>query len=246
MAFYHCLLLDVDGTMLNFDAAEDSAIQKTLQHFNLPCSQEVLDNYKAINKELWVAFEKGEIKQDKLVTKRFEKLLNLIQKKADVVQMNNFYLTALSDSAQLFEGITETLNDLKEVATLAIITNGVERVQKLRLKKSGLDEMFDDVFISERIGASKPQRKFFDTALRSLGVENRKKVLVVGDSLKADIGGGKAAGLATCWCNFNNAPLPPNSPKPDHIIYHFEELLSIVMQEEELENARNPQKRHQV
>ncbi len=246
LAFYHCLLLDIDGTMLDFDAAEDCAIKNTLQHYNLPCTEEVVNSYKTINKEMWQAFEKGEIKQEKLVVKRFEVLLNTLQKKADTVQMNNFYLSSLAGSAQLFDGVKETLNDLKEVATLAIITNGVERVQNIRLKNSGLSDMFDDIFVSDKIGVFKPHRKFFDTALKSLGVENRKKVLVVGDSLRADIAGGKAAGLSTCWCNFKNAPLPPETPKPDHTIYHFEELLSIVMQEEELENARNPQKRHQV
>ncbi len=246
MAQYYCLLLDQDGTLLDFEAAEDLAIRATLEQFNLPVEQSAVDKYKSINSELWASFEKGEIKQEKLVTKRFEKLLNAFGKKGDPIKMNNFYLTSLSKSANVIDGVEDALKDLGEVATLAIVTNGVERVQKARLKASGLDEMIDDVFISERIGAAKPARKIFDTALRSLGIENRKKVLMVGDSLKADIAGGKAAGLATCWCNFKNEELPPNVPKPDHIIYHFEELLSIVMQEEELENARNPEKRHQV
>ncbi len=246
MANFYCLLLDQDGTLLDFEAAEDSAIIETLKQFGLPETEECVQKYKGINSKLWASLEKGEIRQEKLVIKRFELLLNECGKKGDPIKMNDFYLTSLSKSAALIDGVQETLQDLSEVSTLAIVTNGVERVQKTRLKASGIGDYIDDVFISERVGSSKPARKIFDTALRSLGIENRKKVLVVGDSLKADIQGGKAAGLATCWCNFKNEQLPENAPKPDYIIYHFEELLNIVMQEEELENARNPQKRHQV
>ncbi len=246
MASYYCLLLDQDGTIFDFEAAEDKAIHNTLQQFGLPVTQQAIQKYKSINSELWASLEKGEIRQEKLVVKRFEKLLNAFQKKGDAVKMNDFYLTSLSKDATLIDGVESTLKDLGEVATLAVVTNGVEKVQKARIKAGGLGNIIDEIFTSERVGVAKPARKIFDTALRSLGIENRKKVLVVGDSLKADIQGGKAAGLATCYCNFKNEPLPENAPKPDYIIYHFEELLSIVMQEEELENARNPQKRHQV
>ncbi len=246
MANYYCLLLDQDGTLLDFEAAELFAIRETLNFFGFPCDDECVQKYKTINAQMWASLEKGEIRQEKLVVKRFEKLLGAYNKKGDPVKMNDYYLTSLSKSSNLIDGVKEALQDLSEVSTLAIVTNGVERVQKARLNASGIGEFIDDIFISERVGAAKPARKIFDTALRSMGIENRKKVLVVGDSLKADIQGGKAAGLATCWCNFKNEQLPENAPKPDYIIYHFEELLSIVMQEEELENARDPQKRHQI
>ena len=106
------------------------------------------------------------------------------------------------------------------------------------MEKSGLGRFFDGVFVSGRVGATKPARKIFDTALNTLGIENRKKVLMIGDSLKA--------GIDTCWCNFRGAVLPEGAPQPTYTIQGYEELLRIVMEEEELANAGSKEKRHQL
>ena len=38
MAYYHCLLLDVDGTMMDFAAAEHKAFHETMSEFGLPAT----------------------------------------------------------------------------------------------------------------------------------------------------------------------------------------------------------------
>ena len=59
MAYYHCLLLDVDGTMMDFAAAEHKAFHETMSEFGLPATDEVEHTYHTINKGLWAALEKG-------------------------------------------------------------------------------------------------------------------------------------------------------------------------------------------
>ncbi len=243
MAYYHCLLFDVDGTLLDFKAAENHALQDTLAHFGLPQTQQVLAAYHTINDSLWAALERGEIRQEKLVVRRFEQLLQQLDVQLDAAAVNDYYLSQLAGRSDTYPEVHETMNELAEVATLAVVSNGVERVQKKRLAQAGLDKYFDGFFVSERVGASKPSRRIFDTALRTLGVENREKVLMIGDSLKADIAGGAGAGLATCWCNFAGQP-EPEREKPTHTICDLHELLEIVMEPEELENVGNPEKRH--
>ncbi len=246
MAHYYCLLFDADGTILNFEAAEEGALYETLAHFSLPDTEETLQKYKEINASLWAALEQGKIRQEKLVVQRFEQLLEALGAAGDPVEINNYYLSQLALHAETFEGAEDALRELAEVATLAVVSNGVERVQTGRLESSGLRPYFDDVFISGRVGASKPARKIFDTAIRTLGIENKSKVLMIGDSLKADIAGGINAGIDTCWCNFNDAPLPEDGPQPTHIVHDYEELLRVVMEEEELANVGNKEKRHQL
>ena len=249
MAFYYGLLFDVDGTLLNFEASEDGALRDTLAHFSLPDTEETVAAYRSINNSLWAALEQGKLRQEKLVVQRFEKLLGAIgakEKRINPARMNEYYLAQLAQRADTFEGVEEALNELAEVATLAVVSNGVEKVQMGRLERSGLERYFDGVFISSRVGAPKPSRKIFDAALNALGIENRKKVLMVGDSLKADITGGINAGVDTCWCNFHDLPLPEGAPNPKYIIRSLKELLPIVMEEEELANVGNPEKRHQV
>lgn len=246
LAYYYCLLFDVDGTLLDFDASEDGALRDTLAHFSLPDDAAAIETYHSINNALWAALEQGKIRQDKLVVRRFEKLLEAFGVKGNPIKLNEYYLTQLSRRADVYPGAEETLEQLAEAATLAVVSNGVERVQTGRLERSGLERYFDGVFISGRVGATKPSRKIFDIALNTLGIENRKKVLMIGDSLKADIAGGISAGIDTCWCNFRGAALPEGAPKPTYMIQGYEELLRLVMEEEELERAGSKEKRHQL
>lgn len=50
MAHYYCLLLDMDGTLLDFEAAEHKAILETLEHFELPSDHETEMLYVEITK----------------------------------------------------------------------------------------------------------------------------------------------------------------------------------------------------
>ncbi|WP_418668045.1 YjjG family noncanonical pyrimidine nucleotidase [Allofournierella sp.] len=244
MAYYNCLLLDVDGTLLDFEAAEHKAFMETMEHFGLPAANETLEIYLDINKGLWAALEKGQIKRDRLVVQRFARLLEALDKQGNAAEMNRWYLDQLGTHADLMPGALEAVAELAETATLAVVSNGVEHVQLSRLKASGLDQYLDGVFVSERVGAEKPGRRIFETALRQLGIENRGKVLVVGDSLTADIQGGQNAGLATCWCDFKAAEDAPQ-PAPTHVIRSWPELYQIVMEPDELENLGNKNRKHQ-
>ena len=142
MAYYHCLLFDLDGTLLDFGAAEDAAIHETLAYYGFAQPQEAVDAYKQINSALWAALERGEVRQEKLVVQRFEKLLADFGVQGDAVAMNDHYLTRLSERADVYPGAQEVLQELAEVATLAVVTNGVDRVQAGRLQRSGLAPYF--------------------------------------------------------------------------------------------------------
>lgn len=245
MAYYHCILFDVDGTLLDFEASESKALVETLTHYNWPTDAETQETYRRINRDLWAALEQGKIKKDRLVIQRFEKFMQAIQVSGNAAEVNRFYLDRLGDHADLMPGAAEALRELSEVATLAVVSNGVARVQYNRLEQSGLDKYMDGVFVSEKLGVEKPSRKFFETALRTLGVEQREKTLVVGDSLAADIQGGINAGLDTCW--FNPAGQEnPGSIRPTHTITTLEELYPLVMEEDELQNVGSRNRRHQI
>lgn len=245
MAYYHCILLDADNTLLDFSASEEKALSETLEHFQLPADEETKSKYRAINTQLWAALERGEIKKDKLLSERFVRFLRAIGAKGDAPALNRYYLGQLAQHADIVPGAREVLKELGEVATLAVASNGVERVQLGRLEASGLRPYLDEVFISEKMGVTKPSRRFFDLALRTLGVENRAKVLMVGDSLKADIQGAAQAGIASCWYDPTGME-NTTGIKPDYTITTLEELYDIVMEEEERQNVGLTHRKHQV
>ena len=140
--------------------------------------------------------------------------------------------------------VLDVLRELSEVATLAVVTNGFQKVQTRRLAESGILNFMEDVFVSEKMDAEKPNRKIFDAALRALGVENREHVLMVGDGLSSDIQGGANAGLDTCWYNPNHAE-NPGKVVPTYEIADLKELYPLVMEQEELANVGLKNRRHQ-
>ena len=148
------------------------------------------------------------------------------------MEMNQFYLNALSTHGIAIPGAAEFLQMVEDGCTLAIASNGVAKTQHGRIAESGLAPFFDECFISEEVGAPKPAKKFFAAAMSTLGITRPEKVLMVGDNLQADIGGAAKFGLATCW--FNPKGLPNDTDiKPTHEVSDYEQLARLVMGEEE-------------
>lgn len=245
MAKYYCILFDADNTLLNFDAAENKALAETLVNYGIEPDAETVQTYRTINEELWRQLEKGQIRREKLFGERFSRFLKAINAAGDGVEMNRCYLEQLSTHPDLMSPeVLDVLRELSEVATLAIVSNGAQKVQTRRLAESGVMNFMEDVFISEKMGCEKPNARIFDAALRALGVENREHVLMVGDSLSSDIQGGSNAGLDTCWYNPNHTE-NPGKVIPTYEIASLEELYPLVMEQEELANVGLKNRRHQ-
>ena len=187
-----------------------------------------------------------QIRRDKLMGERFTRFLKAVNAAGNGVEMNKFYLDQLSTHPDLTSpNVLDVLRELSEVATLAVVTNGFDRVQSRRVRESGILDFVEDVFVSEKMDSEKPNRKIFDAALRALGVENREHVLMVGDSLSSDVQGGVNAGLDTCWYNPNHAE-NPGKVVPTYEISSLEELYPLVMEPEELANVGLKIRRHQL
>lgn len=245
MAYYTCLLLDADNTLLDFDAAERQALADTLTRYELPSDASACDTYHQVNSKLWQSFAKGEISRNKLFAVRFARFLQAmgLPDNGKSREINEYYENQLALHPDTIPGALTALQELGEVATLAIVSNGSAKVQQARIRDSGIERYMDGIYISEKVGAAKPSAKLFDHALKDLGVNDRSRVLVVGDDLYADIKGGRNAGLDTCWVNFAGAD-NSSGIEPKHTIASFEELYRIVMEPEELENVGVRNRRH--
>ncbi|MBK8705629.1 MAG: noncanonical pyrimidine nucleotidase, YjjG family [Saprospiraceae bacterium] len=198
---YSWILFDADNTLLDFDSSERQALQKTLEESGLPYSDDILTLYNQINKACWHAFETGQISRQQLRTLRFEQFFGAINASTDIPVFSQRYLYFLSQSVYLIDGAGHLLAQLHSRYQLALITNGLKDVQRSRLELSGIQHYFQEIIISDEAGYSKPHTGFFDFTFDKIGSPAREEVMVVGDSLNADIGGGNAYGLHTCWYN---------------------------------------------
>lgn len=55
------------------------------------------------------------------------------------------------------------------------------------MRAPGIAPYFKDIFISERLGADKPTKKFFDIVFSRIEGFERDKAVIVGDRLSSDI-----------------------------------------------------------
>jgi len=205
---YKYLLWDVDGTVLDFLASEAYAIRFLFEKYNIgKCSDEMLKMYSDINRKYWQKLERGELTKPEILIGRFREFFEIIGADTAIVEdFNRDYQIKLGDYAVFVDNAEYILKSQKGRYTIAAVTNGTKVAQERKLRLSGLDEIFDAVFISENIGAEKPNKEFFDYVFEKLGITNKKEVLIIGDSLTSDIKGGADAGIDTCWFNPQHNP----------------------------------------
>ncbi len=221
---YKWLLFDADGTLFDYDEAEQQAFTKTIQEFGIPYEDRFLDAYHRINGAIWLARERGKITVERLKIKRFELLFEAEKLKGDPRRFSERYLENLAGEAALLDYAEETIFTLARHYNLALVTNGLKEVQRKRLKKSKLDRYFDEVIISDEIGASKPDNKFFETTFTKIGSPAKTEVLIIGDSLTSDIQGANNYGIDACWLN----PERHMRMRGVTIKYEIESLLELV------------------
>ena len=227
---YSILLFDADRTLLDFDKSEELAFFETLPLFGIKPTEQNLDIYKRCNKANWEALEKGLISKPRLLVKRFEDFLTEIGMPIfSASEMHERYTQILSQKSILLDGALDMIKTLhKNGKRLFVITNGVTAVQKGRLFPSPIFPYLENVFISESMGVSKPQKKFFDLVAEQIPNFDASKAIVIGDSLTSDIQGANNAGLDCIWFNPENTPTPQNY-RITHNVQTFAQMEDILL-----------------
>lgn len=198
------VLWDIDGTLLDFRGAEKHAIQTTFAEFSYgECTLEMVKEYSGINGRYWHDLENGKLTKQQVLLGRFQEFFSRYGIPTDQVEaFNGAYQIHLGDEIYFFPEAMEILQALKAAGYVqCAVTNGTKVAQTRKLSRSGMDKVFDHVFISEDVGYEKPDGRFFQRVFQQIGQYPGNQVLVVGDSLNADMRGGKNAGLQTCWHN---------------------------------------------
>ncbi len=208
MPRFDILLWDVDGTLLDFIAAEKAAVQTLFREFGLgECTDEMVECYSRINKEYWERLERGELSKPEILVRRFADFFaseGLDASKAP--EFNEQYQVRLGDTVVFCDDSYELLSSLRGRVKQYAVSNGTVVAQTRKLRRSGFDRLLDGVFLSEELGYEKPATEFFDRVFAAIGEPDRERVLIVGDSLTSDITGGNRAGIRTCWYNPKGEP----------------------------------------
>lgn len=223
------ILWDIDGTLLDFKAAERAAILQCFDQFDLgPCTEAQLVRYSELNRSYWLRLERGEITKARLLVERFEEFFT--QEGYDpalAAPFNDHYQLELGETICFRDNGYELVDSLRGQVKQYAVTNGTRIAQDRKLEKSGLIHLFDGVFISEVVGAEKPSPLFFDQVFAKIGNWKREEILIVGDSLTSDMRGGLNAGISCCWYNPNGLPVPEDMAL-DYVISDLNQVQEIL------------------
>ncbi|MBQ9729850.1 MAG: HAD-IA family hydrolase [Clostridia bacterium] len=211
MKNYEWLIFDVDHTLLNYTADERVALIALFEENGLEVDEERLSRCQFLSEDSWTNaglynVQNAEIQPvwHKLYRAHVSMIFSRyfteygVQGK-DAIAFGVRFLTLLERAGNTMPHAAETLVALKEKGyKIALATNGVSTIQKGRLRT--LEGLYDKVFVSEEIGAIKPQAAFFESVLKGVGAKE-EKCLMVGDSLSSDMLGAQRAGIDFVFYN---------------------------------------------
>lgn len=223
---YSTILFDFDHTLFDSDGSESSAFAHALDQSGIPNTAEMFENYQRINLALWKQVELGLLEPAVVGTRRFEEFVGQMGLDANPGDMAYTFGRAMGAEGCLYPGVREILEKLADVASLALITNGIGAIQRARIDRLAIADYFDAIVISGEVGTSKPGSAIFELVFAELGNPPKETAVIIGDSLNSDIKGGSDFGIDTVWYNSNGALAGPDD-RITHEIADLAELLPL-------------------
>ena len=232
---YDVLLADADGTLFDFHAGERRALGDTLCAFGMTITDELAALYSRVNLSHWKKLERGETTQARLRVERFEDYLRELDQlgvphaDARPETMSECFVDALSRQRVPMTGAEPFLRRVSRHMPIYLVTNGIAKVQRGRFEQSELRPYLTDILISEELGHFKPDPFMVEEAMRRAGVADRRRAVLLGDSVTADIGAAINAGVDSIL--FTNGEPVPEACGATHTALTLEQAAELILME---------------
>ncbi|MBO4378630.1 MAG: HAD hydrolase-like protein [Clostridia bacterium] len=231
------VFLDIDDTLLDFEAFARATMEEGFRRFNLPEYQPYMYAvFDRVSDILWKRIERGEMQRSDLIDIRWQTIFAELGISCDARAFEEFFLSQLPLSAIPVKGAGEIVSWLAPRCLLCAASNGIYEEQKGRLLRAGWLDRFHMLFISEDVGIQKPAPEFFARSIARLNAQpvpgysfpvQPHEILMVGDSLTSDMRGGIGSGLRTCFFDRQGKGIPQEMPI-DYCISDLSELKPII------------------
>lgn len=136
------------------------------------------------------------------------------------------YLSDRFRGLRLFDESLEVVRQIGQFAHVGLITNGPSQIQRDKIERLAIGDLFEVILVSEEEGVWKPDPLIFARALDRFGVAPEAAIFV-GDSPEHDIAGAQAAGILSVWINRRGREWP-GGPRADREIRTLTELLVLL------------------
>jgi putative hydrolase of the HAD superfamily len=192
----HAVIFDLDDTLCDYQKARKNAIThvNAILMNNGIDTDKFWDNYYRKEPVLWREFMDDIITKEEYRIRRYKDALPKDSYKL-AEKLNCVYMDEANHNIELFEDVIPLLEILNmEGIKPAILTNGPSDGQRDKIRALNLEKYIQNIYISEEIGLSKPNRDVFEYVVKELH-EKPCTVVMVGDSLEEDIKGAEMAGI---------------------------------------------------
>ena len=240
---YKHVIFDADDTLLCYRADERAAFFRLFSAFGVTADEQLLTFSCNASERIWTEAGLYDVHSPLIqkryhalyrehVTRVFEDIFAHLRARGvpfapvSPQRARDVFLTELETGGNFVEGAEQTLSALNARGyVVSVATNGLERIQRGRTKP--LSPLFHRLFVSETLGAIKPEKAFFTRMLRELNAE-KEDCLFVGDSLSSDVAGATRAGIDCCLFSPHGGTLPAGAPVPDFTVRRLSDLLSFL------------------
>ena len=199
------VLIDLDGTLLDFSSGEKNAFGDTIKYFsNYELKEEDYKKFSDINEYYFNEYSKGNMSRNEFHYKRFEEIYKYLKLDCPIEESDKYYIDSLREQAIPFYDVLDCINYLKDKYKLYVASNGMTSVQKRRLEKINMLSYFKEIYVSEAVGYNKPDIGFFEYIIKDINDFDKSKYIIIGDRLDSDIKGGKDCGIRTIFLDRAN------------------------------------------
>ncbi len=220
------VFLDIDNTLLDFKACSRLSMKKAFAECGLPYTEDMYATFHRVNDGLWSQIEQGTLTREQLHATRWNLILRELGMNGDGQAVEARFLEHLATDAVPVDGAYDLLEYLYPRYTVCIASNAPYEQQLRRLTTVNMLRFFHKQFISEKLGAAKPSEAFFAACFAELNGIKPQESVMIGDSLTADIGGGKAFGMHTCW--YDPAKSGKIAQEADYTVSSLQEIMTIL------------------
>ncbi len=221
------VLIDLDNTIIDFNECARHSIMGIFEDLGFHYDENVFETFITENVKIWKRLELGEIDKPYLRANRWNIILGKLGIEYDGTIIEERFENGVAKGAYPVEYAYELLEYLYKKYDIYVVSNGFRFVQESRVKIGNYDKYFKELFLSEDIGIQKPDIRFFDYCYEKIGCPPKEDLILIGDSLSADIQGGINFNVETIWFNKNNEP-QNDTIKPTYTVNHLKEIEEIL------------------
>lgn len=203
MTMIKAVLIDIDDTIFDFEKCSKNAFKKTLKKLDLSYKEKDFSYFNKVNDILWTKQKLGNINIEEVFIERSNMMSKYFGLDIEKEIFNNLFVEFLYDEIEMIDEVEGLLSYLSDKYQIFAASNGVYDMQVNRIKKSNLDKYFKDIFVSDKIGFEKPDKRFFQKIMNITKFSN-DDLIMIGDSIKSDIIGAKNSNIKSIYFNKEN------------------------------------------